>query len=113
MRGKIFEILELKGNRFRLTVDVDGTEDLNNVVKLKEKQEECVIEVKKYRSKRSLNANAYCWVLLEKIADKMGLSKEDIYKRMLQDYGTIAVDDDGKKVIFSAIAQKFVVLKIF
>ena len=105
MRGKIFEILELKGNRFRLTVDVDGTEDLNNIVKLKDKQEECVIEVKKYRSKRSLNANAYCWVLLEKIADKIGLSKEDIYKRMLQDYGTIAVGDDGKKIIFSVKAE--------
>lgn len=101
MKGKVFEILELKNEKYRITVDVDGIEDLNNIAKLKEKNSECRIEIKKYREKRSLNANAYCWVLIEKIAEKMGLSKEDVYRRMLCDYGTIATDSEGKKVIFS------------
>jgi hypothetical protein len=44
-------------------------------------------EIKEYRQKRSLNANAYCWALIGQIADNMRESKEDIYLRMLRDYG--------------------------
>ena len=29
------------------------------------------VEIKRHRQKRSLDANAYCWVLCEKIADKL------------------------------------------
>lgn len=105
MQGTVFEILELKNNTFRISVDVSGTENLNNVVKLKDNKSLCNIDIKKHREKRSLNANAYCWVLIEKIAEKMKLSKEDIYKRMLADYGTIAVDSEGKKIIFSVKAN--------
>ena len=44
-------------------------------------------EIKEYKPKRSLNQNAYAWELIGKIADKMRLSKEDVYLKMLQDYG--------------------------
>lgn len=105
MQGTIFEILELKNNRYRISVDVTGNEDLNNVVRLKDDKTLCNIDIKKHREKRSLNANAYCWVLIEKIADKMKLGKDDIYRRMLCDYGTIATDSEGKKIIFSVKAN--------
>ena len=29
------------------------------------------IEVKQYRAKRSLDSNAYCWVLLDKLSEKL------------------------------------------
>jgi hypothetical protein len=45
------------------------------------------IEVKQYRERRSLNANNYAWELITKIADKMRLSKDDLYIKMLKDYG--------------------------
>ena len=44
-------------------------------------------EIKEYRQKRSLNSNAYCWALIGEIADKMRMSKEDVYLSMLRDYG--------------------------
>lgn len=105
MQGTVFEVLELKNNRYRISVDVTGTEDLNNVVKLKDNKSICNIDIKKHREKRSLNANAYAWTLMEKIAEVMKMSKEEVYKRMLQDYGTIAQDEYGKKVIFSVKAN--------
>lgn len=105
MKGTIFEILELKDNKFRVSIDVVGCDDLNNVAKLKEDKSLCNIDIKKHREKRSLNANAYCWVLIEKIAEKMKMSKDEIYKRELCDYGTIATDDDGRKIIFSLKAD--------
>jgi hypothetical protein len=53
------------------------------------------IVAKKYRQKRSLDANAYCWVLITKIAEMLNSSKEEIYEDMLQKYGFIYQDDDG------------------
>ena len=49
----------------------------------KEKQ----FEIKEHKKKRSLNANAYLWALLNKIANATRLSKEEVYLQMLKDYG--------------------------
>ncbi len=57
--------------------------------------EELSITAKRYRPKRSLDANAYCWVLCGKIADMIGSSKDEIYEEMLQRYGYYYEDDDG------------------
>ena len=51
------------------------------------------IEVKEKRASRSLDANAYCWVLCDKIAQTKGLlvKKGDVYKRAIRDYGVAEV----------------------
>lgn len=48
---------------------------------------EYVITVKQYRRKRSLDANAYCWVLIDKLAEETGLSKSDIYRSAVREIG--------------------------
>ena len=47
--------------------------------------------LKEYKEKRSLDANAYCWVLLQKISDKLGSSKEEIYRRIIKQKGTFEI----------------------
>ena len=49
--------------------------------------DEKVYEVKEHKNKRSLDANAYYWVLVNKIAEALGRSKECIHRLMLKDYG--------------------------
>ena len=44
-------------------------------------------EIKPYHKKRSLNANAYAWTLIGKIADVVRNSKEEVYIDMLKKYG--------------------------
>lgn len=44
-------------------------------------------KIGKYREKRSLNANAYAWQLIGKIGDATRSSKEEVYIKMLKDYG--------------------------
>ena len=44
-------------------------------------------EIKKRYKKRSLNANAYAWALISKIADELRTSKDEVYLQMLEDYG--------------------------
>jgi hypothetical protein len=50
-------------------------------------------EIKQHREKRSLDANAYAWVIITKIADSMRppLSKDDVYLMMLKRYGQTGV----------------------
>lgn len=63
------------------------------------KQERLRIRVVKYKERRSLGANAYAWVLMTKIADVVGSSKEEIYEDMLQKYGSFYEDEDGRITI--------------
>jgi len=42
-------------------------------------------EVKRSRKKRSLDANAYAWVLCSKIAEAVGITKEEVYQNAVQD----------------------------
>lgn len=47
------------------------------------------IEVRKHKSKRSLNANAYMWVLIGEIASKTGEPRTEIYRQAIQDAGVM------------------------
>lgn len=48
------------------------------------------IEVKPYRAKRSLDANAYFFVLADKLAAKLGTSKEEVYRNAVRDIGGVS-----------------------
>lgn len=48
-------------------------------------------EVKPYRQKRSLNANAYAWTLMNEIANRLRTSKDEVYLEMLKRYGQCEV----------------------
>ena len=48
---------------------------------------EKVFEVKEHKLKRSLNANAYCWVLMNKIADVIKSTKEEVYREYIKNKG--------------------------
>lgn len=57
------------------------------------------IELKKHRNKRSLSANAYAWVLIDKLAEKTGILKEMIYRDIIRNVGgnttTVKVASDA------------------
>ena len=51
------------------------------------KDNDVSLEMKRYRSKRSLDANAYYWVLCDKLAERLYLSKEEIYRQHIKQIG--------------------------
>ena len=57
--------------------------------------------IKKFRKKRSLDANAYYWVLVSKLSEKLRTSKEEMHNMLLFQYGQIDRDEDGNAIIFS------------
>lgn len=54
---------------------------------LLDQDREKVFDIKQHREKRSLNANAYAWVLIGKIADATHLTKDAVYLHVLRQYG--------------------------
>lgn len=59
------------------------------------------ITVKKYFPKRSLQANRYCWKLINEIADKVNKSSYDVYLDMLCDYGVSDLFEFDAKIDIS------------
>lgn len=51
------------------------------------------IVIRKHRNKRSLNANAYYWQLLTKIAEVIKVSKPFAHNYMLRKYGQLSLFD--------------------
>lgn len=45
------------------------------------------LEVKEHRKKRSLDANAYAWTLINKISDALRITPKEIYRQAIQDIG--------------------------
>ena len=45
------------------------------------------VEIKEKKEKRSREANSYAWVLLDKLAAKTHIPKEDIYRELIKNIG--------------------------
>ena len=45
------------------------------------------LEVKEHRKKRSLDANAYAWVLINKLADALRITPKEIYRQAILNIG--------------------------
>lgn len=75
--------------KISLLVDVNNKE----VVEQLKSENKLCIELKKWRQKRSLDANSYCWVLCDKIAKELCkdgtiVTKEDVYKDAILQIGS-------------------------
>lgn len=76
---------------------------------------EYVVQVKEYHKKRSLDANAYCWHLINELGNVLRLKKEEVYIQMLKSYGQSEiisvrsdVDINGYVKYYDEIGKGFV-----
>lgn len=57
------------------------------------------VQIKKFRKQRSLDANAYAWVLIDKLAAKLKMPKNDVYRELIRNIGgvsqTVCVKSDA------------------
>lgn len=49
--------------------------------------EKLSLKIGKFKQKRSLDANAYCWTLIGKIAEKTKVPKEEVYREAIRGIG--------------------------
>ena len=65
------------------------------------------LKIDKHRNKRSLNANAYAWVLITELGNQLRLSKEEIYLQMLKEYGQVLLVPFLKGITPSGYAKYY------
>lgn len=91
MTGEIKDIsIDYITNKPKITLLINERDCLNSLENIKD--DKLSIEIKKWRKKRSLDANSYCWVLCDRIAKELSkesiVTKEQIYKDAISQVGT-------------------------
>ena len=84
MRARIVDLRLTRGKQGLLILELD--EDFRSQY---DELHDCDVDVniKKYYPSRSKDANAYAWVLINKIAQKMNLGKVEVYRGYVRNYG--------------------------
>ena len=88
LSGKIQGVsVDYQTGKALLTLAVEQKQSAINCYDELHLEERLSFKIDKYRKKRSLNANAYCWKLMTEIANRTRASKEEVYLEMLKRYG--------------------------
>lgn len=90
MTGRLVDLSMGMNRKQRITVEVN--EDFEEKF-CKLKGADLDIEIKKHRERRSLDANAYYWVLITKAAKRLRISNNRAHNLMLRRYGALEVID--------------------
>lgn len=93
---------ELNAPEIVLTLGKVNTPKLrNDLAQLKQRLQvgkTLELELKEYREKRSLDANAYFHLLIHKIAERLNIGDDECKAQMVLEYGAVARDSKGEKV---------------
>ena len=79
--------VDFKTGKPTISFEVNERSDFELLVDEMRDKDKLSIEVKPFRARRSLDANAYCWVLMDKLANKLNMSKEAIYREYIKHIG--------------------------
>lgn len=81
--------IDLKTGKAKITFLFDDKYILQEAEELKDKK--LNVEATRWYKKRSLNANAYLWVLIGKLAEKLNISNIEVYKKHIKEAGKYTV----------------------
>lgn len=87
MRGRLQPLTRNMHGKYIVSFEVDGDpRELCNTLN------DCdvSIDIKRYRNHRSLEANNYAWLLIDKIAATMSLDKITVYKNAVRSIGGVS-----------------------
>lgn len=87
MKIRHIDIRNHPGGLIKLDLVVEGDISVisDEITKIKELPDKWEVEFKKVSHKRSLDANAYAWVLIDKLAKKLYTDKITVYKEIVRD----------------------------
>lgn len=87
MKGRLLDLSFTLNGKQRLVIELDDDfrQDFAGL-----KEHDVSIEVKRWRKKRSLDANAYAWVLMDKIAQATGVPKTEVYRQAIREIGGVS-----------------------
>ena len=65
------------------------------------------VEIKKAGKRRSTDANAYAWALIDRIAEKTGVKKTEVYRNAIREIGGISTCVGLKDSVIPAFRQSW------
>ena len=83
----------------KMTAVIEINEDFRQTYEELKDCEKLNLEIKPYKKRRSLNANAYFHVLNGKIADRLGISKPRCKNILIGRYGQPELIGDGEQAV--------------
>ena len=88
LTGKIQNLaIDFKSGKPVLTLEINEKNAVGKCFDELRNVEKIAVKIDKWRAKRSLDAYAYCWVLITKLAEKLNITKEEIYRDAIRDIG--------------------------
>lgn len=102
LTGKLAYMVGFTGNgKPIITLEMNERTDALKMVDSLHSADVLSIKIGKKQNRRSLDANAYCWVLISKLAEKLNISKTEIYRAAIKEIGgncdTVCVQDKAVK----------------
>lgn len=68
---------------------------------------EKLFEIKEKKKNRTLTQNSYAWELITQLANALKLSKEDLYLKMLKDYGQSSLISVKSDIVISGFVKYY------
>lgn len=108
MKAQIKHIADVAcmGSTIEFTVVLDSLyrQDVFEVLNaMQSDKKPYTISIDRQKRKRSLNANAYMWQMCQKIAEKVGATKETVYRKNIREVGSFETVE-----LISAGAARFI-----
>ena len=91
LSGKIVDMsIDFVTGKPKLLLEINERQSAMTMFDELHECEKLSIKIAKYREKRSLDANAYFWVLADKLAAKMNITKEEVYRNAIKNIGGVS-----------------------
>lgn len=82
---QIPEVFYYPDGNFRICITAKPSEELDTMLR-----GECDIRITPHKAKRSLSANAYAWVLIDKLSEALHKSSVEVYREAVKDIGGVS-----------------------
>jgi hypothetical protein len=107
LTGKITSVsVNYLNQKMQVTLEVNERNAFLEMLDELNGLEKLTLKFGKFKKKRSLDANAYCWQLIGKIAEKTGVPKSEVYRQAIKEiggnYDVVCIKEEAAESLMSA-----------
>lgn len=107
LTGKITSVsVNYLNQKMQVTLEVNERNAFLEMLDELKGLEKLSLKFGKFKKKRSLDANAYCWQLIGKIAEKTGVPKDEVYRKAIKEiggnYDVVCIKEEAAESLMNA-----------
>lgn len=110
LTGRITSVsVNYQNQKFQVTLEMNERDGFLDMLDELKGLEKLSLKFGKFKKKRSLDANAYCWQLIGKIAEKTRVPKDEVYRQAIKEiggnYDVVCIKEEAAESLMSAWAR--------